>query len=85
MSVSRSQWLGLYRNLLREAASFSHYNFRSFALRRVREHFRREQPADVEAAQLYEKGLKELASLKRQVSVHGLSPQRPIVIESKGV
>ena len=58
--VGRSDWLRLYRELLRAAGGFQQYNFRETARRRVRDHFRRSYPADQDPVALYQKGKQEL-------------------------
>ncbi|PRP83368.1 LYR motif-containing protein 4 [Planoprotostelium fungivorum] len=65
--MSRVQTLGLYRDLVRQAKQFNSYNFREYALRRVRTGFEEGRNVDAEGAKnLYDFGKKELHSLKRQ-------------------
>lgn len=77
--------LSLYRDLLRAAKGFSNYNFREYALRRVRESFREgaalSQSADVSRA--YAEGRVELDMLRRQSTISSLFPQGAHAMESE--
>ncbi|XP_047667612.1 LYR motif-containing protein 4 isoform X1 [Tachysurus fulvidraco] len=67
---SRTQVLALYRMLLKESNKFPSYNYRTYALRRVRETFRDnrnvEDPKVLE--QLLSKAWDNLAIIQRQSS-----------------
>ncbi|MCJ8728941.1 hypothetical protein PDJAM_G00010310 [Pangasius djambal] len=66
---SRTQVLTLYRMLLRESKKIPSYNYRTYALRRVRDAFREnrnvEDPKVLE--QLLSKACDNLAIIQRQV------------------
>ncbi|MBN3318789.1 LYM4A protein, partial [Atractosteus spatula] len=68
---SRSQVLTLYRLLMRESSKFPSYNYRTYALRRVRDAFKEnkhlEDSKTVEM--LLNKGRDNLAILQRQVRI----------------
>ena len=75
-AVGRSATLSLYRNLLRAARGFTNYNFREYALRRVREEVREARTLggdDVLIA--YQQGRQQLAMLRRQSTISGMFPQ----------
>ena len=76
MAVSRSASLSLYRDLLRAARSFANYNFRDYAVRYVRDDFRRDSRlTDADAvAEAFARGRLQLKSLKRQSLVSQLYP-----------
>ncbi|KAM7369551.1 hypothetical protein PAMP_010868 [Pampus punctatissimus] len=84
MAVSaRAQVLSLYRSLLKESNNFPSYNYRTYALRRVRDAFRAnrniEDPKMVE--RLMVEGQQTLALIQRQVSVGKLYAAQRIVVE----
>ena len=68
--------LHLYRNLLREGAKFSDYNFRHYALRRTRTGFRENKSIsnkeDIE--RLMEFGRTQLQVVHRQAVISNLYP-----------
>ncbi|KAK2886778.1 hypothetical protein Q8A73_020724 [Channa argus] len=65
---TRSQVISLYRMMLKESNKFPSYNYRTYALRRVRDAFRAngkiEDPKAVE--RLMEEGQRTLALIQRQ-------------------
>uniref|UniRef100_A0A669DCI8 Complex 1 LYR protein domain-containing protein n=1 Tax=Oreochromis niloticus TaxID=8128 RepID=A0A669DCI8_ORENI len=67
-AAARSQVMSLYRTMLRESAKFPSYNYRNYALRRVRDAFKAnrnvEDPKAVE--RLMEEGRQTLALIQRQ-------------------
>uniref|UniRef100_A0A3B4FTA9 Complex 1 LYR protein domain-containing protein n=1 Tax=Pundamilia nyererei TaxID=303518 RepID=A0A3B4FTA9_9CICH len=67
-AAARSQVMSLYRTMLRESAKFPSYNYRNYALRRVRDAFKAnrnvEDPKAVE--RLMEEGWQTLALIQRQ-------------------
>lgn len=72
----------LYRQLLREAERFPQYNYRQYALRRIRDEFERRK--DLEADKIPElltKGREELERLKRMTTVASLYAHDKLVIE----
>ncbi|XP_066539126.1 LYR motif-containing protein 4 [Hoplias malabaricus] len=80
---SRSQVLSLYRRLLKESSNFPSYNYRTYALRRVRDAFREnrnvEDPRALE--QLLSKACESLAIIQRQVSIGRMYETQRIVVE----
>ncbi|XP_058250991.1 LYR motif-containing protein 4 [Hemibagrus wyckioides] len=81
---SRTQVLSLYRMLLRESNKFPSYNYRTYALRRVRDAFRDnrdvEDPKVLE--QLLNKARDNLAIIQRQVSIGKMYEVQRTVVES---
>ena len=75
--------LSLYRQLLKESAKFDSYNFRAYALRRVRDGFRAN--TKVEDASRIDSLIKEAQSnlelIRRQVVLGKLYPSNKLVIE----
>uniref|UniRef100_A0AAR2KWW0 Complex 1 LYR protein domain-containing protein n=1 Tax=Pygocentrus nattereri TaxID=42514 RepID=A0AAR2KWW0_PYGNA len=67
-SSSRAQVLSLYRRLLKESRSFPSYNYRTYALRRVRDAFRENRSVEDPKAleQLLNKARDSLAIIQRQ-------------------
>ncbi|KAK6068937.1 iron-sulfur cluster biosynthesis protein isd11 (complex 1 protein) [Seiridium cupressi] len=77
----------LYRQLLRQGSQFGEYNFREYARRRTRdafrEHERAEDPREIQ--ELLQKGLKELAMMKRQTTVSQFYQLDRLVVETGGI
>ncbi|XP_012525921.1 LYR motif-containing protein 4 [Monomorium pharaonis] len=86
MNPSRDAILSLYRNLIRESKNWSSYNYRMYALRKIRHEFKENKALeDVEKVkQCYAKGQEILAMIKRQVILGDLYGTKPLVIETKG-
>ncbi|XP_058485046.1 LYR motif-containing protein 4 [Solea solea] len=80
---SRAQVISLYRTMMRESSKFSSYNYRNYALRRVRDAFRSnrnvEDPKTVE--RLMDEGQRTLALIQRQVTVGKLYETQKTVVE----
>ncbi|KAJ8279497.1 hypothetical protein COCON_G00065630 [Conger conger] len=80
---SRSQVLSLYRMLIKESKKFPSYNYRSYALRRIRDAFRENQnvsdPKTLEA--LSNQAWDTLAVIQRQVSIGKLYTAQKTVVE----
>ncbi|XP_036724296.1 LYR motif-containing protein 4 isoform X3 [Balaenoptera musculus] len=70
---SRAQVLDLYRAMLRESKHFSAYNYRTYAIRRIRDAFRENKnvkdPVQIQA--LMNKARRDLGIIRRQS--HGLA------------
>uniref|UniRef100_A0A3B3U409 Complex 1 LYR protein domain-containing protein n=1 Tax=Poecilia latipinna TaxID=48699 RepID=A0A3B3U409_9TELE len=68
---TRSQVISLYKMMLKESSRFPSYNYRTYALRRVRDAFRAnrevEDPKAVE--RLMDEGEQMLALIQRQVKI----------------
>uniref|UniRef100_A0A3P9M4E5 Si:ch211-152c8.4 n=1 Tax=Oryzias latipes TaxID=8090 RepID=A0A3P9M4E5_ORYLA len=80
---ARAQVLSLYRMMLKESSRFPSYNYRTYALRRVRDAFRAnrkvEDPKSVE--RLMEEGRQALALIQRQVSIGKMYEAQKTVVE----
>ncbi|XP_022907979.1 protein bcn92 [Onthophagus taurus] len=86
MTTSR-QILTLYKSLLREATRMPAYNFRTYALRKIRDSFHGNkginQPEIVN--RLFKEGKDSLEMLKRQVIIAKLYDVEKLVIEEKQI
>ncbi|KAH6651814.1 hypothetical protein BKA67DRAFT_571973 [Truncatella angustata] len=76
----------LYRQLLRQGSNFGEYNFREYARRRTRDAFREHKDVadERQIQELLQKGLKELAILKRQTVVSQFYQLDRLVVEAGG-
>ncbi|XP_058801293.1 LYR motif-containing protein 4 [Phymastichus coffea] len=85
MACSRKAILELYRDLIKESKKWSSYNYREYALRKVRHDFQQYKSLnDVSQIQeCYRKGLESLEMLKRQVIIGNLYKTDKLVIEIK--
>ncbi|KAJ1526720.1 hypothetical protein ONE63_008300 [Megalurothrips usitatus] len=83
MSALRSEVLKLYKSLLREGSKFSNYNFRMYALRRVKDKFHGHKletdPKKIDA--LISSANQNLDIIRRQVIVGNLYKTDNLVIE----
>ncbi|KAI4209466.1 MAG: hypothetical protein LQ351_007597 [Letrouitia transgressa] len=72
-----------FRSLLRQSAHFASYNFREYARRRTRDAFREHAAEDDERAvqELVQRGLRELAVMKRQTVVSQFYQLDRLVVE----
>ncbi|XP_014606016.1 PREDICTED: protein bcn92-like [Polistes canadensis] len=84
MACTRNQILNLYRNLIRESKKWNTYNFRMYALRKVRHEFQQNKTLQdkIEIEQFYQKGQEALEVIKRQVIIGNLYSTRPLIIET---
>ena len=82
--ASRSYILTLYKEMLRESQKFSGYNFRNYALRRVKDAFREGKcETDKEKVQgLVKKAEDNLSVIKRQALLSNMYKDKSLVIES---
>jgi LYR motif-containing protein 4 len=85
MPNSHKDILNLYKNLIRESKKFSNFNYRMYALRRVRDAFRENQNLTDQAKveEVFKYGLKNLDIIKRQVVVNQLFKSNNLVIENE--
>ncbi|CAK1549067.1 unnamed protein product [Leptosia nina] len=83
-SVSKIQILALYKSLMRESQNFPNYNFRSYALRRVRDAFRESKfLTDAKAINKQIEFAKEnLQMIKRQTIIGNMFKTDKLVIEN---
>ncbi|KAL1501517.1 hypothetical protein ABEB36_006824 [Hypothenemus hampei] len=82
--VPKSQILNLYKSLLRESQKFASYNFRSYAVRRVRDAFREfqnMQDPEIIRNKLSE-AYKNLEIIKRQALISQMYQSDKLVIEN---
>uniref|UniRef100_A0A5F4WH88 Complex 1 LYR protein domain-containing protein n=1 Tax=Callithrix jacchus TaxID=9483 RepID=A0A5F4WH88_CALJA len=75
---SRAQVLDLYRAMLRESKRFSAYNYRTYAVRRIRDAFRENKNVKdpVEIQTLVNKAKRDLGIIRRQVAEPGTATGR---------
>lgn len=82
---SRAQVLDLYRAMLRESKRFSSYNYRTYAVRRIRDAFRENKnvkdPAEIQT--LVNKARRDLGIICRQVHLSQLYSTDKLVIENQ--
>lgn len=81
--MTKLQILSLYKNLLRESAKFSSYNYRLYFLRRVKDGFHENKALDdpVKILAQQEKAENLLGILKRQVFIQNMFEPGKLVIE----
>ncbi|XP_049998121.1 LYR motif-containing protein 4 [Chionomys nivalis] len=82
---SRAQVLDLYRAMLRESKHFSAYNYRMYAVRRIRDAFRENKsvkdPVEIQA--LVNKAKRDLEIIRRQVHIGQLYSTDKLIIENQ--
>ncbi|KAB0805552.1 hypothetical protein PPYR_02522 [Photinus pyralis] len=81
--MSRVQVLALYKSLIKESQKFDSYNYRNYALRKIRDCFR-ENMNLTDNAKIKEEilgGQKNLEIIRRQVFVGNLYKTDKLVIE----
>ncbi|KAM4028541.1 LYR motif-containing protein 4 [Anomaloglossus baeobatrachus] len=85
-SSSRTQVLNLYKVLLRESQKFNSYNYRTYAVRRVRDAFREKKNIDDfhEIQSLIYRAKENLEVIQRQVAIGQLYTTNKLIIESSG-
>lgn len=81
----RAQVLDLYRAMLRESKRFSAYNYRTYAIRRIRDAFRENKNVKdpVEIQTLMNKARRDLGMIQRQVHIGQLYTANKLVIENQ--
>ncbi|KAM4706096.1 LYR motif-containing protein 4 isoform 1-T1 [Rhinophrynus dorsalis] len=81
---SRSQVLALYKTMLRESQKFSSYNYRTYAIRRIRDAFREKKNVDDfhEIQTLVHRAKENLSVIQRQVSIGQMYSTHKLIIES---
>ena len=82
--ASKTRILSLYKQLLRESQKFSQYNFREYAMRRVRDGFAQaKNESNMEKIeQSIHFGEENLAIIKRQVILGQLYKDNILIIEA---
>ncbi|KAM3929463.1 LYR motif-containing protein 4 isoform 1-T2 [Leptodactylus fuscus] len=85
-SSSRAQVLNLYKVLLRESQKFNSYNYRTYAIRRVRDAFKEKKNVDDfhEIQSLIYRAKENLQMVQRQVTIGQLYTTDKLIIESPG-
>ncbi|XP_054621619.1 LYR motif-containing protein 4 [Dunckerocampus dactyliophorus] len=80
---SSAQVISLYRMLLRESSNFPSYNYRTYALRRVRDAFRANKQVDdpKTVERLVLEGRQSLALIQRQVAIGRMFKTQKTVVE----
>lgn len=83
MGDTAMQARGLFRKLMRAGKGFTNYNFREYALRRVRLGFRENVGASdgAEIAKLLLNGQQQLEVVRKQAVISQLYPQARHVME----
>ncbi|XP_077983371.1 LYR motif-containing protein 4-like [Glandiceps talaboti] len=81
--ASRTKVLTLYKQMLRESKKFTGYNYRTYAVRRIRDAFRENKSLtdSDQITQLLVKAEENLAIIKRQVVISQLYSEPRLVIE----
>ncbi|XP_049882959.1 LYR motif-containing protein 4-like [Pectinophora gossypiella] len=82
--ASKTQILSLYKSLLRESEKFPNYNFRSYAIRRVRDAFKEKKTItdQKQAKKEIEYAKENLAIIQRQTSIGNMFKTEKLVIEN---
>ncbi|KAM9337500.1 LYR motif-containing protein 4 [Symphorus nematophorus] len=80
---TRAQVISLYKMMLTESKKFPSYNYRTYALRRVRDAFRANRTVDdpKTVAGLMVEGQKTLALIQRQVAIGKMFETQKTVVE----
>lgn len=80
---SATKSISLYRALLRNARSITDYNFRSYAIRRIKHGFEKNRSLSGEALEAaFKEGESNLAVVQRQSTLSKLYPSARSVMES---
>ncbi|TRY53836.1 hypothetical protein DNTS_002793 [Danionella cerebrum] len=84
-SCSRAQVISLYRMLIKESKKFPSYNYRTYAIRRVKDGFREninvDNPKTLDL--LINQARENLAVIRRQVSVGHLYSAQKTILEKE--
>ncbi|CAH1778816.1 unnamed protein product [Owenia fusiformis] len=78
--------LSLYKNMLRESSKFTSYNYRCYAIQRIKDAFRehKDESDPDKVAEYIAKANDNLGIIKRQVIISQLYSSPHIVIEDSG-
>ncbi|KPI96451.1 PREDICTED: LYR motif-containing protein 4 [Papilio xuthus] len=84
-NISRPHILAIYKSLLRESQKFSNYNFRLYALRRVRDAFKEHKSLQDHKLikKEYDFAKDNLEIIKRQVVIGEMYRTDKLVIENQ--
>ncbi|KAL0809858.1 hypothetical protein ABMA28_011345 [Loxostege sticticalis] len=82
--VSKTQILSMYKLLMRESQKFANYNFRSYALRRVRDAFKENKSLSEPKAikKEFEYAKENLNIIRRQAAIGDMYRTEKLVIEN---
>ncbi|XP_074064572.1 LYR motif-containing protein 4 isoform X4 [Macrotis lagotis] len=82
---SRAQVLDLYRVMLRESGRFTSYNYRTYAIRRIREAFRENKNVkdSAQIQMLLNKAKRNLEIIRRQTHISELYSTDKLIIENQ--
>ncbi|KAM4534480.1 LYR motif-containing protein 4 [Odontesthes bonariensis] len=80
---TRTQVISLYKMMLKESSKFPSYNYRTYAMRRVRDAFRANRKVEDQktVVRLMEEGQQTLALIQRQVSIGRMYEAQKTVVE----
>ncbi|XP_004926782.1 LYR motif-containing protein 4 [Bombyx mandarina] len=83
-AIPKIQILSLYKLLLRESQKFPNYNFRAYALRRIRDAFKdNKNVSDVKIVKKeFEFGKENLNVIRRQAAIGNMYKTEKLVIEN---
>lgn len=81
--ASKTQVLGLYKQMLEKASKFDNYNFREYAKRKVRDSFKQHRGEQDSSTidNLYKSGVSELAIMARQSAISQMFTSDKLVVE----
>ncbi|XP_051985051.1 LYR motif-containing protein 4-like [Xyrauchen texanus] len=84
-SCSRAQVISLYRMLMKESKKFPSYNYRTYALRRVKDGFRENLQVDNPKTldMLINHARETLAIIKRQATIGQLYSAQKTIVEKE--
>ncbi|XP_072235131.1 LYR motif-containing protein 4 [Leuresthes tenuis] len=80
---TRTQVISLYKMMLKESSKFPSYNYRTYAMRRVRDAFRANRKVGDQKTveRLMEEGQQTLALIQRQVTIGRMYEAQKTVVE----
>ncbi|XP_033230899.1 LYR motif-containing protein 4 [Belonocnema kinseyi] len=85
MGLGREAVLKLYGDLIRESRKWHSYNYRTFALRKIRHEFQENKSVTDQSTlkESFVHGQEALELIKRQVVIGNLYSTRPLIIETQ--
>ncbi|KAL7632813.1 UNVERIFIED_CONTAM: hypothetical protein RMT77_016879 [Armadillidium vulgare] len=83
--MKAQEMLSVYKQLLRESQKFSSYNYREYALKRIKDGFKeyKDVTDEKKLLALRNSALENLQVIKRQVLIGQMYSAAPLVIEKK--
>ncbi|KAL3994637.1 Complex1_LYR-like family protein [Acanthocheilonema viteae] len=83
-SIPQTDWICLYKQLLRSASQFPQYNYREFFKRRIRDHFKAAvKNNDISETEFHVKCQELLQVIRRQSTLYQSYPISKLVVEGK--